>query len=53
MLLSYIGRRLIYCIVLLFFISIIVFIVIQLPPGDYASTVMAQLRSQTMEEITR
>jgi len=40
----YIIRRLFYMIVLLFVISIVSFIIIQLPPGDYLSAYIAQLR---------
>ena len=43
---SYILRRLLVMIPTLFIISIITFIVIQLPPGDYLTTYAAQL-SQT------
>jgi peptide/nickel transport system permease protein len=53
MLLSYIGRRLLYGLILIFLISILVFGIIQLPPGDYATSYVAQLQSQNMEEATR
>lgn len=42
---SYILRRLIYMVVTLFFISIIGFILIQLPPGSALDSQIAQLRS--------
>ena len=41
--LRYILRRLLLMIPTLFGISIIAFIIIQLPPGDYLTTVIAQL----------
>lgn len=53
MLLSYIMRRLIYGVVLIFLISIIVFIVIQLPPGDYVTSYIAKLQTKNIEEATR
>jgi peptide/nickel transport system permease protein len=40
---AYIGRRLLGMIPTLFFISIITFIIIQLPPGDFFSTLQASL----------
>nr|WP_174257369.1 ABC transporter permease [Phytoactinopolyspora alkaliphila] len=42
----YIGRRGLILIPTLFAISVVTFIVIQLPPGDFLSTRMAQLQSQ-------
>ncbi|NED94270.1 ABC transporter permease [Phytoactinopolyspora alkaliphila] len=44
--LRYIGRRGLILIPTLFAISVVTFIVIQLPPGDFLSTRMAQLQSQ-------
>jgi peptide/nickel transport system permease protein len=44
--LRYIGRRVLILIPTLFAISVVTFVVIQLPPGDYLSTRIAQLRSQ-------
>ena len=44
--LGYIARRLLYMIPTLFAISIVTFIIIQLPPGDYLTTYAAQLREQ-------
>ncbi len=44
--LSYIVRRLLIMIPTLLAISAIVFIIIQLPPGDYLSTMMSELQSQ-------
>ncbi len=41
----YVIQRLLMSIPVLIIISIVVFIVIQLPPGDYMSTVQAQLQS--------
>lgn len=44
--LSYVVRRLLMMIPTLIAISLIVFIIIQLPPGDYLETHIAELRSQ-------
>ena len=41
--LSYIFRRLVYMIVLLIVITVISFVIIQLPPGDYVTTLAGQL----------
>lgn len=52
--LSIVIRRLVYSVVTIVSISIVAFILIQLPPGDYASRYMAQLRAMgegvSMEE---
>ena len=42
--LSYIIRRLIYMVVLLVLLSVATFIIIQLPPGDYLTTLVANMR---------
>jgi peptide/nickel transport system permease protein len=44
-LLSYIGKRLLQMIPLLLCVTIIIFIVIQLPPGDYLTTYIRQRES--------
>lgn len=44
--LSYLVRRLLIMIPTLILISIIVFTIIKLPPGDYFSTLIAELQSQ-------
>ena len=44
--LNYLINRLITMVVTLFVISILVFIIIQLPPGDYLSTYIAELEAQ-------
>ncbi|KAA3630186.1 MAG: ABC transporter permease [Proteobacteria bacterium] len=44
--LSYVVRRLLLMIPTLIAISIIVFVIIQLPPGDYLESHIAELRSQ-------
>ena len=41
---SYIIRRLIYMVILLLILSILVFIIIQLPPGDYLSFLIESMR---------
>ena len=42
---GYLGRRMIYMVVLLLLLSFVSFLIIQLPPGDYLSTMMARMRS--------
>ncbi|NEE01365.1 ABC transporter permease [Phytoactinopolyspora halotolerans] len=44
--LRYIGRRLLILIPTLWAISVVTFIIIQLPPGDYLTTVRARLSAQ-------
>jgi peptide/nickel transport system permease protein len=44
--LRYIGRRLLYMVPTLFAISIVAFVIIQLPPGDYLSAYISRLESQ-------
>ncbi|CAA9554009.1 MAG: ABC transporter, permease protein 1 (cluster 5, nickel/peptides/opines) [uncultured Thermomicrobiales bacterium] len=43
---QYIGRRVLLMIPTLFAISIVSFIIIQLPPGDFLTTLVSQLSSQ-------
>lgn len=43
---AYIVRRVLYVIPTLFVISIVAFIIIQLPPGDYLTSYVAQLRAE-------
>lgn len=43
---AYIIRRILYVIPTLFVISIVAFVIIQLPPGDYLSSYVAQLRQE-------
>jgi peptide/nickel transport system permease protein len=45
---TYIARRLIYMVVTLLVVSVLSFIIIQLPPGDVISTRIAQLQSTGM-----
>ncbi|HSM40635.1 MAG TPA: ABC transporter permease, partial [Afifellaceae bacterium] len=42
----YLFNRLITMIFTLFVISILVFVIIQLPPGDYLTTYIAELQAQ-------
>jgi peptide/nickel transport system permease protein len=44
--LKYILRRLGYMIIVLFVLSVVAFAIIQLPPGDYLTSYVAQLESQ-------
>lgn len=46
---NYLIRRVLYMILLLFLVSIVAFIVIQLPPGDFLSTYIAQLEEMDTE----
>jgi len=50
--LFYLMRRFFYMVIILFLISIVSFIIIQLPPGDYLTSYIAQLRQsgQTVGE---
>ena len=43
--LSFIFRRILYSIPLLFVISIIIFFIIELPPGDYATWYVSQTKA--------
>ncbi len=43
---SYIIRRVLYMFIILFVISIVAFVIIQLPPGDYLTSYIMQLRTQ-------
>lgn len=43
---GYLGRRMIYMVVLLLLLSFVSFLIIQLPPGDYLSTMIARMRSR-------
>ncbi len=43
---AYVIRRLFYMMILLFVLSIVTFIIIQLPPGDYLSSYIGRLRAQ-------
>ncbi|WP_020579800.1 ABC transporter permease [Actinopolymorpha alba] len=44
--LTYIGRRVLLMVPVLFAISVVAFVIIQLPPGDYLSTIVSQLRAR-------
>lgn len=44
--LSYIGRRVLYMIPTIVLISMVAFVIIQLPPGDYLTALAAQLSDQ-------
>ncbi|MEV4798375.1 ABC transporter permease [Nonomuraea sp. NPDC049421] len=43
--LGYFGRRLVYVVVTLWAISIVTFVIINLPPGDYVSTLVANAQA--------
>ncbi len=45
----YIGRRLLLMIPTLFIVSILVFVIIQLPPGDYSTSMIAQAQAMGEE----
>src|SRR5919198_713376 len=49
--LSYLARRIVLLIPTIFAISVIAFVVIQLPPGDYLTTYVATLASQGSEGV--
>lgn len=48
--LAYITRRFIYMIIILGVMSVVAFAIIQLPPGDYLSFYIMQLRGQGVDE---
>lgn len=41
---SYLVRRMIYMVVMLLLLSFVSFVIIQLPPGDYLTTMLARMR---------
>jgi peptide/nickel transport system permease protein len=43
---AFIARRMVYMVVTLFAISVMTFIIIQLPPGDFVTSMVAQLNLQ-------
>ncbi len=43
---QYILRRVLYMIPMMFIVSLLVFVTIQLPPGDYVSAMIEQMRNQ-------
>jgi peptide/nickel transport system permease protein len=43
---KYILRRLLYMVPMLFIVSLLVFVTIQLPPGDYVSAMISEMRNQ-------
>ena len=43
---SYIARRLIYMVILLLALSVVSFVLIELPPGDYVSTLVETMRQR-------
>jgi len=47
---AYIARRILYALILIFFVSIISFVIIQSPPGDFASAYVAQMSQSLSEE---
>nr|WP_246211394.1 ABC transporter permease [Phytoactinopolyspora alkaliphila] len=49
---TFIGRRVLYMIPTLFAISVVAFAIIQAPPGDYLSTLVAKLQAEG-EQVSR
>lgn len=47
--LSFVARRVLYMIPTVFLISVVAFIIISLPPGDYLTTLVQQMRSQGVD----
>lgn len=43
---QYIVKRILYMIPMMFIVSLLVFVTIQLPPGDYVSAMIEQMRNQ-------
>ena len=48
---TYLIRRLFFMILTIFVVTIISFAVIQLPPGDYVTTLVTQMLGQGMDEV--
>lgn len=48
---TYVFQRFIYMIFLLWLVTIVTFIVIQLPPGDYLSTYISRLEQNTGQQL--
>ena len=44
---KYILKRLLYIFPTMFIVSILVFVTIQLPPGDYVTQMLESMRNQT------
>ena len=51
--LGYLVHRILIMIPTLIAISIVIFVIIQLPPGDYFSTYMAELQSWASTPISK
>jgi peptide/nickel transport system permease protein len=49
--LRYFAKRMIYMVFTVFVISIVSFAVIQLPPGDYVTSLVSEMMSQGVDEI--
>ncbi len=49
---NYVLQRLVYLVFLIWMVSIVTFIVIELPPGDYLSTYITRLEQNTGEQIS-
>lgn len=49
--LFYVIRRLLYMIIILFLLSVVAFVIIQLPPGDYVSAYVAEMQSMRGERL--
>ena len=49
---QYIFQRLFYLIFLLWLVSVVTFVIIQLPPGDYLSTYIARLEQNSGEQLS-
>jgi len=47
--LSYIGRRGLYMVAIMLAVSVVAFVIIQLPPGDYLTTVIQTLKSRGVQ----
>ena len=46
--LAYIGRRVLLALFTVWAISVLSFVIIQLPPGDYVTSYIAQMAATTM-----
>lgn len=49
--LFYVIRRLLYMVIILFLLSVVAFVIIQLPPGDYVTAYVAEMQSMRGERL--
>ena len=47
--LTYVARRVLYMVIIMLAVSIVAFIIIQLPPGDYLTVVIQTLKTRGVQ----